>query len=138
MPNRSSTPSIWLYRISGSVVLGIIVAVGIWTQVGYRGWARAWVDNFSGDILYEMAWIMFFGLILRRTKSARIAWSVFIVTCLIEVSQLIPLPKELKSNIVWRSLMGTSFGWWDLLHYALGCVIGWWILKTLRDRYLEV
>ena len=135
-PPPSSPPSRWPYHIAGAIVLAIIVVIGLWTKMGYDGWGKAWVNDFSGDILYEMAWILFFGLIWPRFSSAKLAWGVFLVTCLIEFSQLIPFPPDLKSNLLWRLLMGTTFVWWDFPHYALGSVIGWGILQGLRDRFL--
>lgn len=135
MPEAPSFSARWNYQIAGAIVLAIIVAIGLWTKLGYEGWGKAWVNDFSGDILYEMAWIVFFGLIWRQISTAKIAWGVFIVTCLIEVSQLIPFPKALTSTLLWRLLLGTTFVWWDFPHYALGCVIGWGILKVLRDRF---
>ena len=136
-PPPPSHPSRWSYTIAGAIVLAIIVAVGLWTKLGYSGWGQVWVNDFSGDILYEMAWIVCFGLIWPRISSAKIAWGVFLVTSLIEFSQLIPFPPSLTSNLFWRLLMGTTFVWWDFPHYALGCVIGWGILKGLRKQRIQ-
>ncbi|NET11239.1 MAG: DUF2809 domain-containing protein [Merismopedia sp. SIO2A8] len=124
------------YSIAGAIALGFIVALGLWTKLGYQGWAQEWVNDFSGDIWYEIAWILLIGTVWRRLSARNIAVGVFLATSVIEFSQLIPFPKELTSNLVWRLLLGTTFVWWDFPHYALGCVMGWGLLRSLRQRFI--
>ncbi|MGK7888606.1 MAG: DUF2809 domain-containing protein [Leptolyngbyaceae cyanobacterium] len=124
------------YSVAVAIALGLTVALGLWTKLGYRGWGAAWVNDSSGGILYEVAWILAVGLIWPRWRSRNIALGVFVATAVIEFSQLIPFPKALVSNLLWRLLMGSTFVWWDFPHYAIGCVLGWLLLQQLRDRYL--
>lgn len=124
------------YSIAGAIALALIVALGLWTKLGYQGWGQEWVNDFSGDIWYEIAWILFIGMVWRRFSARNIAIGVFLATSVIELSQLIPFPQELTSNLIWRLLLGTTFVWWDFPHYALGCVMGWALLQGLRQRFL--
>ncbi|MEM6867843.1 MAG: DUF2809 domain-containing protein, partial [Cyanobacteria bacterium P01_C01_bin.121] len=80
----------------------------------------------------EMAWIWFVGAWQVRWPVKWIAifpWkgfaiATFLLTSLIEVSQLIPFPEAWISQLWWRLLLGTHFSWLDFLYYAVGCLIG--------------
>ncbi|NER00206.1 MAG: DUF2809 domain-containing protein [Cyanothece sp. SIO2G6] len=134
---QASAPRFHLYSVAVAIALSLTVALGLWTKFGYQGWGKTWVNDSSGGILYEIAWILAIGLVWPRLRSRNIALGVFCVTATIEFSQLIPLPKALVSNLIWRLLIGTTFVWWDFPHYAVGCLIGWLILQQLRQRYLS-
>ncbi len=124
-------------RVLIIISLLIIVPLGLFSKA-YTGIAQGWVQDYSGDILYEILWclvIFWFALPIRectnlKTITIKIAGWVFIVTCAIEVSQLwfYLVPKVVRSHIIWRLLLGAGFDWWDFVHYALGSLIGWyWI-----------
>ena len=118
-----------------AVVIACIVALGLGSKA-YTGWNRAWVNNFLGDVLYEMAWIWFIGAIKPRWKVSTIAIATFLITSLVEFSQLIAFPHSWKAQLWWRLLLGTHFTWIDFIYYAAGCVVGaasllW--LKALLD-----
>jgi len=123
------------YRLWGGLGLMGIVLLGLWSKV-YNGWGQAWINDFSGDILYEMAWIGLIGLWKLRWRVWDISIAVFLITCLIEVTQLIPFPEILTAHLLWRLLLGTTFVWWDFPHYFLGSLLGYGSLKVLRDRTL--
>ena len=74
-------------------------------------------------------------LIALRNTAIKIALGVFVVTCAIEVSQLwfYLVPVKIRSTFVWRILLGAGFDWWDFPHYALGSLIGGWIIYQI-DR----
>ena len=117
------------------ISLLIIIPLGLYSKA-YRGIGQVWVQDYSGDILYEILWcllVFWFALPitdLDRLKriTIKIASWVFIVTSIIEVSQLwfYLVPVAVRSHLVWRLLLGVGFDWWDFLHYALGSLIGWW------------
>jgi hypothetical protein len=59
--------------------------------------------------------------------------AVFAVTCALEVLQLWhPAPLEaVRGTFLGRTLLGTTFVWWDFPHYALGCALGAWSGRRL-------
>lgn len=122
-----------LYRWLCAVTIALIVLVGLGTKA-YKGWGQTWVNHFSGDILYEMAWIWFFGAIKPRWRVSTIAIATFIITSLIEFSQLISFPNSWTSQLWWRLLLGTHFTWADFIYYAAGCLAGAASLIWLRTR----
>ena len=127
-------------RISILLCLLIITPLGLLSKA-YTGIGKEWVQDYSGDILYEIFWclvVFWFVLPIKdfawlNTITLKISSWVFIITCAIEVSQLwfYLVPQSIKSSLVWRMLLGAGFAWWDFPHYALGSLIGWWIINQI-------
>ena len=88
-----------------------------------------------GDGLYEMFWIWLVGSLKVRWRVGRIAIAIFLITSMIECSQLIPFPQAWTAQLWWRLLLGTHFSWPDFIYYALGCVLGGMSLSWLRVRF---
>lgn len=120
-------------RLLTIVSLLIITPLGFLSKEYYGPW-KEWVNDSSGDILYEIFWCLFFFLfILNRKAITSIPLGVFIVTCLIEFLQLWknPFLDAIRATFLGRTFLGTTFVWWDFPHYALGCILGWLWLRQL-------
>ncbi|CCQ63282.1 hypothetical protein CWATWH0401_1935 [Crocosphaera watsonii WH 0401] len=37
----------------------------------------------------------------------------------------------IRSHILGKLLLGTTFSWWDFPHYIIGCLLGWLWLKFI-------
>lgn len=120
-------------RLLTIVSLLIITPLGFLSKEYYGPW-KEWVNDSSGDILYEIFWCLFIFLFLPNRKAITIIplW-VFVVTCLIEFLQLWknPFLDAIRATFVGRTLLGTTFVWLDFPHYAIGCIIGWLWLRQL-------
>ncbi len=110
-----------------------MVAIGI-AKTRYNGWGYPLLLGISGDMLYEMVWIWFVGGRKVYWPVWKIAIATFILTALIEVSQLLPFPDAWTTLLWWRLLIGTHFSWPDFLYYAVGCILGGLGLRWLRRR----
>jgi len=118
----------------------IITPIGLLSKA-YTGIGQEWVRDYSGDVLYEIFWCLVAFWFVRPVKdlnrlrsiTIKIALGVFIITCAIEVSQLwfYLVPVAIRSSFVWRMLLGSGFAWWDFPHYALGSIIGWWLIYQI-------
>ena len=127
-------------RVLILVSLLIIIPLGLYSKA-YTGIGQAWVRDYSGDVLYEILWcLVAFWFVhsvkdLKRLKNitGKIALWVFTITCTIEVSQLwfYLVPKILRSHLIWKLFLGAGFAWWDFPHYALGSLIGWWLIYSI-------
>jgi len=64
---------------------------------------------------------------------APIAVTVCLVTCLLEFAQMWqpPLLQMVRSTVMGRALLGTTFMWRDLPIYPVGCVLGWLLMRRL-------
>jgi len=124
------------------ILLGLIIItpLGLLSKA-YTGIAQEWVQDYSGDVLYEIFWCLVIFWFIPSIKdldklssiTIKIALSVFVVTCAIEVSQLWfhLVPHAISYSLIWRMLLGVGFSWWDFPHYALGSLIGWWLIYQI-------
>ncbi|QKQ76271.1 DUF2809 domain-containing protein [Nostoc sp. TCL240-02] len=112
----------------------IVVPMGLLSKF-YSGPAHQWFNDYGGDILYEIFWCLFaFWFFRSRTAIIQIPIWVFIITCILEFLQLwhTPLLNEIRTTLIGKLLLGTTFVWWDFPHYLLGCVLGWLWLRQLQ------
>ncbi len=129
-------------RILIAIALLIITPLGILSKK-YTGIGQAWVQDYSGDVLYEIFWCLVIFWFVRPAKdlktltktSFKIALGVFLITCAIEVSQLWfhLVPEAIRSSFLWRMTLGAGFAWWDFPHYALGSLMGYWLLCKISE-----
>jgi len=121
------------YRRWLSVSLMGIIPLGIATKF-YRGWGEGWINDYAGGILYEILWMILVTLAWPRLKLWKVAIAVFLFTCFLEVLQLWhpPLLQAMRSTLLGKLILGTTFVWWDFPHYAIGCVLGWFGLHELQ------
>ena len=100
----------------------------------YSGPAKWWFNDYGAGVLYEIFWILLVFFFFPGKKSVKvIPVCVFIITGVLEflqLSHLWPL-EEIRSYFLGRALIGTTFTWWDFPHYAIGCVIGWLVIKRM-------
>ncbi len=119
--------------------INIIISLLIVTGMGfffkfYGGIGRQWFNNSSAAIFYEIFWCLFAYLFVRgRNAVNQIPLWVFVITCILEFLQLWhpPLLKQIRSTLVGRLILGTTFTWWDFPYYAIGCIFGWLWLRQL-------
>lgn len=131
--NRHYLRSLSLIMLS----LLLLIPLGLATKT-YVGLGQKWVNDYAGDIFYEIFWCLFFFAIF-YSKSAidKIAIFVFTCTCVIEIAQLWSNPwlQTIRSSLLGRLLLGTTFSWWDFPHYLLGSVIGWLWLHLIWQQH---
>lgn len=125
------------YRRYLAIAIFVWIALGIASRVDTIPLA-AWLQNSAGAIFYELFWIFLVAFILPELTAGAIASLIFILTSLIEVSQLYqhPILDTIRQTVVGRLLIGSSFDPWDFLHYFIGCMIGWFLLRQLQRNVL--
>lgn len=129
-------------RTYAFIGVALVIPLGLGSKT-YTGPAQAWVDGYSGDILYELAWMFLIAglwpaIFKARQGITRLALGVFAVTASFEFLQLWQ-PAWLqawRATLAGKLILGTTFVVWDFVYYALGCVIGWLILKSWQRRHL--
>lgn len=117
--------------ITGAILLALI-PLGFATKF-YTGPFASWVNNSLGGIFYEIFWCLVIFFIYPSLKSHLIALIVFIVTSALEFTQLwhAPFLEQIRESFIGRTLIGTSFTWTDFPYYAIGCVVGYFLLKLI-------
>jgi hypothetical protein len=91
------------------------------------------VRDASGGVAYVIFWILVLGSIARRSSAGHVAFLVFAVTCVLEFLQLWHPPwlEAIRSTLPGRLVIGTTFEWTDFPPYAVGALIGWWLVRVL-------
>ena len=95
------------------------------------------LQDIAGAVCYQMLWMMIVAFIRPKLSLAKCAVGVFIASSAIEFLQLCKAPAFLAIQATWlgRVILGTTFLWEDFPPYALGCVLGWVMLRALRKRF---
>lgn len=119
-------------RIRLLIALAVLVPLGFATKL-YHGPADDLINNYLGGILYELFWVWFVLLLQPRWPVGRTAIVVFAVTTTIEFAQLWnpPILAAIRSTFLGRTLIGTTFSWWDIPCYAAGCLLAVWTGRLL-------
>lgn len=125
-------------RIPSKIIilsLLIVVVMGFSFKY-YNGLAHQWFNNYGAAVFYEIFWCLFaFCFWKSSTAVKQIPIWVFVITCILEFLQLWhpPLLNQIRATLIGKLLLGTTFAWWDFPHYALGCILGWFWLKQLKN-----
>lgn len=133
----------------GPIRQKVLLAVAAVTPLGFafkqwQGPAGGWFRNHGAGVLYEVFWILiFFGIFPTHRAARRVPVLVLLGTISLEILQLWhpPFLQAIRSVALGRVLIGTTFAWWDIPHYVLGCALGGaliqWILRS-SERGLSV
>lgn len=114
-------------RTAALLSLAAVTVAGL-TAKFYAGPLRHWLNDYGAGVFYEIFWILLaFGLRPSPTVARRAPVWVLAITVALEFLQLWhpPFLEMVRSAFVGRSLIGTTFSWWDFPHYLIGCWIGW-------------
>jgi len=121
-------------RIRVLAVLAVVTALGLALKF-YAGPGRWWVNNWGpASVAYELFFMLLvFLFVPRRSAIAPIAVVVCVTTCALELLQTWKPPwlEAVRAMFLGRTLLGTSFSWWDMPAYVVGCLLGWWLLHRL-------
>lgn len=117
------------------LVLSLIVVAGMGlASKWYAGPARNWVRDSLAGVWYVVFWCLLVFLISKKQRPWGICLAVCLATCCLEFLQLWqpPFLQYLRGFFLGRTLLGTSFSWWDFPYYIAGGCIGWLWLKGLQ------
>ena len=122
------------YRVFLLLSLSIVTPLGFASK-SYQGIGQDWFNYYAGAILYEMFWIILIMLIWQKLSPLWVSVGVFLVTCFLEILQLWypPFLEAIRGTFIGRTLLGTTFVWWDFLYYILGCLIGWLWVRYVQN-----
>ncbi|MFQ5771816.1 MAG: DUF2809 domain-containing protein [bacterium] len=125
------------FRLRFTIFISLLVVTPIgFASKFYHGSGSWWVNDYFGGMLYEVFWILVLVLFWPKISTHLAACAVFVVTSLLETLQLWhpPFLQLIRANFWGRTLIGTSFVWWDFPHYVLGCFVGWLWLRFLAQK----
>jgi Protein of unknown function (DUF2809) len=122
-------------RIEIITYLIIIIPIGFYLKF-YSGPASQWVNDSLCGVFYEIFWCLVFLLFFPKAQPWIITILVLVGTCVLEFMQLWhpPFLELLRSFIIGRTILGTTFVWSDFLYYFIGCGIGWTMMLFLQKK----
>ena len=120
-------------RLITVLILAVIVPIGFLTKF-YSGPAEDWMNNSLGGLFYEIFWCLVIAFIFTKTKPIKIAFWVFVITCMLEFLQLWhpSFLEFFRNNFVGRTILGNSFNWMDFPYYFAGSLAGYLILISIK------
>ena len=121
-------------RIRLLLSLAVIVPLGFYTKLGYRGPGEEWVRGSSGGAFYVVFWCLLAALLAPRVRPVPICLAVLAATCGVEFLQLWhpPALQWARSTFVGRTILGDTFQWDDFPPYFLGSALAWLWLRALK------
>lgn len=127
--------SIRLFRFRALISLCILIPIGFGTKL-YQGAGSQWMNYYAGGLLYEIFWCLAAAILWPRVSVLRISVTVLGITSVLEFLQLWhpPILETIRSTFIGKTLIGTTFSWWDFPHYVAGCFIGWVYLYLLKRK----
>ncbi|MFB6279692.1 MAG: DUF2809 domain-containing protein [Salinibacter sp.] len=113
----------------------VLIPLGIGTKY-YAGPAAGWVHGHAGGVLYVIFWTVVVVLAGPSLSPWAAAGGVFVVTCGLEFLQLWSPSwlEAIRDTFSGHALLGSTFGRWDLLHYAIGAVCGGLFVRAVSRR----
>ena len=122
-----------------AVSLFVVTPLGFALKL-YQGPGHSWVNNYTAGVPYVIFWCLVAFFIWPRSEYVtRIAVGVFSVTSVLELLQLWHpgILQQVRASFLGRTLIGTTFAWWDFAHYAIGSLLAWlWMdrISALHDK----
>ncbi len=105
----------WFYAICFAGLFGIETLIALFVH-------DAFVRPYMGDVLVVVLVYCFVRIFITRPLRWLPLW-VFLFACCIEALQYLHFVTlvGLQDNTLARVVLGTSFSWWDIVCYAVGC-----------------
>ncbi len=136
MPANDKTLRIGPYRLA--LLVGIVCIIPFGYGVRFSTTLNApLLQDIVGSLAYQILLMMVVSFIWPRLSLGKCAVGVFIASSAIEFLQLCKSPFLLALQATWlgQVILGNTFLWADFPPYALGCVLGWVLLRALRQRF---
>lgn len=120
------------YRIALLISIIFIVPFGYLVR-GSQGLGLPWLHDFLGSIAYEIFWILLVTFLYPKASPQWTAIGVCLATCGVEFLQLWqpPFLQAVRSTLLGRLVLGTTFTWLDFISYFVGSFAGWLWLRGL-------
>jgi glycopeptide antibiotics resistance protein len=124
------------YRLALLVCIVLIVPFGYNIRFA-TGLGSPLLQDIIGSLAYQILLMLVVTFFYPRLSLVKTAVGVFLVSSVLEVLQLWqpPLLQAIRATWAGRVFLGNTFTWADFPPYALGSLLGWVGLRSLRQRF---
>jgi len=122
------------HTLLGGIAIIILLGYGMRFSQGMNA---PLLQDIGGSVAYQILLMLVLAFIWPRLSLLKCAVGVFFFSSALEFLQRWQSPFILGIRGTWvgRVILGTTFTWSDFPPYALGCLIGWVMLRYLRRRF---
>jgi len=113
-----------------AAILLFIIEFLIATQFKHLHFVRAYLSDFLVVILLYCVTKSLFNV-----PAAPLVWAVFALSLLVEFAQYFHIADHLQLTGTLRVIVGTSFSVYDIVMYALGCLVAYSVDRYLQRRF---
>ena len=124
------------YRLALLVGMVCIIPLGYFVRFS-KGLHAPLLQDIGGSLAYQILLMFGVAFLFPRLSRRRCAIGGFAFSCAVEFLQLWQAPFILAVRATWpgRLILGNTFIWADFPPYALGCLLGGLLLRSLRRRF---
>lgn len=124
------------YRCALLAGMVCIVPLGYFVRFS-KGLNAPLFQDIGGSLAYQILLMFGAAFLFPRLSLMKCAIGVFAFSCAVEFLQLWQAPFILEIRATWpgRVILGSTFVWADFPPYALGCMLGWMVIRQLRQRF---
>jgi len=107
-----------------------VILIGLASR-HYQDILLGWIGDYAGDALWALMVFLGIGFIFIRWTTPKVAFSSFVFSFGIEISQLYHSPwiDTIRRTRMGALILGFGFLWSDLLSYAIGIALGMMVEK---------
>jgi Protein of unknown function (DUF2809) len=110
----------WFHALATAAVIALGLASRKWQIF------PPMLEKYPGDALYALMAFCALGVLSPRASTARNAAYALAFCFAVEASQLYHAPwiDRVRATTLGHLALGSRFGWWDLVAYAVGVAVG--------------
>ena len=117
------------------IELCVVLITGLSIRL-FSSYLPSVINNKIGGTIYVIFWSLLAVLIFGRNRYITICLWVLLITICIEFTQLFSnrLLVSLRSNVIIRLLIGSTFNWKDIPFYFMGSLIAILLVRRLQKN----
>jgi glycopeptide antibiotics resistance protein len=123
------------YRLA--LLVGMVLIIPFGYSMRFAPGLNPVLQDVVGSLAYQVLIMFLVAFLYPRLSLVTVAIGVFVFSAAIEFLQLYQ-PSWLQAiRATWagRVILGNTFLWADFPPYALGCLLGWVGVRSLRQRF---
>lgn len=107
-----------------------VIALGLASRA-YPQFLPAALGKYPGDVLWAMMIVFALGIVATRMRTWQLALTALLICFAVEFGQLVQTPwlVALRAHPLGHLVLGSAFGWIDLIAYTAGVAVAAFIDK---------